>query len=47
MSLQTISPERPTWPLSKFALVIALGAGYAAIVLALLYPIYMHLFVFD
>jgi hypothetical protein len=38
------APERP---LSKYVLVIALGVGYAAILAALLYPIYMHLFVFD
>jgi hypothetical protein len=47
MSVQTMSPQAPAWPLSKFVLVIALGAGYATILLALLYPIYMHLFVFD
>jgi hypothetical protein len=38
------SPERS---LSKYVLVIALGVGYAAILASLLYPIYMHLFVFD
>ena len=47
MSVQTMSPQPPAWPLSKLVLVVALSAGYAAVLVALLYPIYMHLFVFD
>jgi hypothetical protein len=47
MSSQSLTPHAPGWSLSKFMLVTALCAGYAGIVLALLYPIYMHIFVFD
>jgi hypothetical protein len=47
MSSQTLTPHAPEWSLSKFVLVTVLCAGYAGILLALLYPIYMHIFVFD
>jgi hypothetical protein len=47
MSLQTI-PAQASWrPFSKFVFVAALCAAYAIIIAALLYPIYMHVFVFD
>jgi hypothetical protein len=47
MSSQTVTSQRPEWPLSKVVLATALCAGYAVVLLSLLYPIYMHIFVFD
>ena len=47
MSVQTVTPQRPEGSLSKLVLVTVLCVGYATILAALAYPIYMHLFVFD
>jgi hypothetical protein len=47
MSSQMVTVRGPERSLSKYVLMIALCAGYAAILAALLYPIYMHMFVFD
>jgi hypothetical protein len=48
MSIQSLeSPRSIEWPSSKFVAGTLLTVGYAVIVLSLLYPIYMHLFVFD
>jgi hypothetical protein len=47
MSLQMLTAQDGGRPFSKLVFVAVLGVAYASIVAALLYPIYMHLFVFD
>ena len=48
MSTQSLHhPRSVEWPSSKFVTGAVLTVGYAVIVLSLLYPIYMHLFVFN
>ena len=47
MSLQTVTDQGPERSISKILFVTVLCTAYAGILASLLYPIYMHLFVFD
>jgi hypothetical protein len=47
MSLQTLTHQESERSLPKIVFAAVMCAAYAGILAALLYPIYMHLFVFD
>jgi hypothetical protein len=47
MSIQLLTTQDGGRTFSKFVFTAVLCVAYASILAALLYPIYMHLFVFD
>ena len=47
MSLQMLTAHDGGRPFPKFVFVAVMCAAYVSILAALLYPVYMHLFVFD